>query len=116
VVTPVSPGPGRHTPPGVPHTKRADIHLRSTQAVTGYHVKTTDGLTGHVSDFMMDDQTWAIHELVVKTGHRLTGKDVQIPVSKVIRISYEDSSVIVNLTSAAVELSPAHHLTPVGAA
>lgn len=97
-----------------PH-KRADAHLRSTQAVDGYHLKTTDGLAGHISDFMMDDQSWAIHELVVKTGHRLSGKEVRIPVGKVIRISYEESTVFVNLTSADVEQRPAHHLTPAGA-
>jgi len=116
VVTPVSPFPGRPASTGGPATKRADAHLRSTQDVNGYHVKTTDGLAGHVSDFMMDDKSWAIHELVVKTGHRLSGKEVRIPVGKVARISYEESAVFVNLTSAVVEQSPAHHLTPVGTA
>jgi len=115
VVTPINPSTGKsasHVPP----VKRADAHLRSTLAVDGYHVKTADGLAGHVSDFMMDDKTWAIHELVVKTGHRLSGKEVRISVGKVARISYEDSTVYINLTSAALEQSPAHHLNPASAA
>ena len=36
-----------------------------------------------------------------------------MPVSKVERISYEESTVFVNLTKEAVEQSPAHHLAPV---
>ena len=54
--------------------ERADAHLRSTQAVNGYHLQATDGMLGHVCDFMMDDQSWAIGQLVIKTGHRLFGQ------------------------------------------
>lgn len=92
-----------------------DAHLRSTQAVNGYHIQATDGTIGHVCDFAMDDQTWAISQLVIKTGHRLSGKDVQIPTSAVSRISWDESAVFVNLTREAVERSPAHELAPVGA-
>ena len=70
--------------------KAADAHLRSTQAVNGYHIQASDGIIGHVCDFMMDDQSWAICQLVIKTGHRFSGKEVQIPTSQVDRISYED--------------------------
>jgi hypothetical protein len=98
------------------HPERADAHLRSTQAVNGYHLQASDGMIGHVCDFMMDDQSWAIGQLVIKTGHRLSGKEVLIPTKKVDRISYEESTVSVNLTSEAVEQSPAHHLAPVGPA
>ena len=68
-------------------------------------------LIGHVCDFMMDDESWAICQLVVKTGHRFTGKEVLIPMSKISRISYEESTVFVNLTMEAVEQSPAHDLS-----
>jgi hypothetical protein len=88
----------------------ADSHLQSTQAVNGYHLMASDGISGHICDFMMDPQNWAIGHLVVKTGHRFSGKEVEIPVSNVDRISYDESTVSINLTSAAVEKSPAHHL------
>jgi sporulation protein YlmC with PRC-barrel domain len=91
----------------------ADAHLRSTQAVKGYQVQASDGTIGHVCDFMMDEQSWAVVQLVIKTGHRLSGNEVQIPSSKVDRISYEESTVFVNLTSEAIAQSPAHHLAPV---
>lgn len=88
--------------------EHADAHLRSAEAVNGYHINASDGVIGHVCDFIMDDQSWAISQLVVKTGHRLTGKEVLIPVGKVDRISYEDSTVFVNLTRQAVEQGSAH--------
>ena len=93
--------------------KRADVHLRSTQSVKGYNIEATDGIIGHVADFMMDGQSWAIRSLVVKTGHRFSGNEVQIPVNKVDRISYEKSTVFVNLTKEAVEQSPPNHLIAV---
>ena len=114
--TPPKTLPGESTAANGSQPKRADAHLRSTQAVSGYHVQATDGIIGHVCDFMMDDKSWAIGQLVVKIGHRFTGNEVLIPVSKVDRISYDDSTVFVKLTKEAVEKSPAYHLAPLGAA
>jgi sporulation protein YlmC with PRC-barrel domain len=93
----------------------ADAHLRSTQAVNGYHIQASDGMIGHICDFMMDAQSWAIRQLVIKTGNRFSGKEVQIPTSLVDRISYDKSTVSVKLTSEAIEQSPAPHLAPAGA-
>jgi sporulation protein YlmC with PRC-barrel domain len=95
-----------------PKIENADAHLRSTQAVTGYHVQATDGIVGHVCDFMMDDKSWAIDQLAVKTGHRFTGKEVRIPMNQVERISYAESTVHVKLTREAIEKSPEHQLVP----
>lgn len=94
----------------------ADAHLRSTRAVSGYHIKASDGIIGHVCDFIMDDKSWAICQLVVKTGHRFTGKEVEIPADKIDRISYEESTVFVNLSMEAVEHSSAHEMTLVNVA
>jgi len=109
------PFPERAGPASGPPPERADAHLRSTQAVDGYHLQASDGIIGHVCDFMMDAQSWAISQLVIKTGHRFSGKEVQIPTRAVARISYPDSTVFVNLTQEAVEQSPAHQLAAVGA-
>ncbi len=92
--------------------KHADAHLRSTQAVSGYHVQATDGIIGHVCDFMIDDKSWALQQLVVKIGHRFAGKEVQIPTGKVDQISYEKSTVFLNLTKDAVEQSPVNFISP----
>jgi hypothetical protein len=98
-----------------PQAKSPEAHLRSTQAVNGYHLRTSDGEIGHVCDFMMDDQNWAIGQLVIKTGHRLSGREVQIPANKVDRVGYEESTIFVNLTTEAVEESPAHYMAAAGA-
>jgi hypothetical protein len=96
--------------------ERTDAHLRSTQAVGGYHLQASDGVIGHVCDFMMDAQSWAIRQLIVKTGHRFSGKEVQIPTRNVERISYPDSTVFVNLARQAIEQGPPRPLAPIGAA
>ena len=105
-----------HTEPPAatgPKSERADVHLRSTQAVNGYQLKTKDGvIVGQVCDFMMDGKSWAINQLVVKIGHRFTGKEVQIPMSQVEQISYQESTVLVKLTKEAVEKCPEHRLVP----
>ena len=108
--------PGEPATASSPQPERADAHLRSTQAVNGYQLQASDGMIGHVCDFMMDAQSWAIGQLVIKTGHRFSGKEVLIPTKAVDRISYEESTVFVNLTREAVEQSSAHELAPVGAA
>jgi len=105
---PPEPRPGKAAAPHTPQPQRADAHLRSAQSVTGYHLQASDGIVGHVCDFMMDTQSWAIAELIIKVGHRFSGKEVPIPVGKVDRISYDESTVFVNLTQEAVEQSSAH--------
>jgi hypothetical protein len=99
-----------------PQIALADAHLRSTTAVNGYHLRAGEATIGHVCDFIMDVRSWAICLLVAKTGHRLTGNEVEIPTNKVDRISYDDSTIHLNLTKEDVEQSPKHLATPVGAA
>ena len=43
--------------------KEWDPHLRSTIEVSGYHIQAADGGIGHVEDFIIDDETWAIRYL-----------------------------------------------------
>jgi hypothetical protein len=114
--TPARTVPSGSTPANGPQPKRADARLRSTQAVSGYHLQATDGIVGHVCDFLMDVKNWTIGQLVVKVGHRFTGNEVLIPAGNVDRVSYDDSTVFVKLTKEAVEQSPAYHPAPVNLA
>jgi len=90
----------------VPASEAVDAHLHSMQAVRGYHFQASDGASGHVTDFLMDDATWTVRQLVIKTGHRITGREVQVPTGKVDRISYKESTVFVNMLAEAVEQCP----------
>jgi hypothetical protein len=103
---PPEPLPNGSTAASSPQPEPADAHLRSTQAVTGYHLRACDGILGYVGGFLMDEQSWAIVQLVIKTGHRFSGAEVQVPTSNVERISWDESSVFVNLTGKGVEQSP----------
>ncbi|HWN95220.1 MAG TPA: PRC-barrel domain-containing protein [Methylomirabilota bacterium] len=104
---PAKPLLSESAPPDGPGPERADAHLRSTQALDNYHVRTGDVKRGHICDFMMDAQSWAIGQLVVKTGSRFSGEESLIPTKEVDRISYEESTVFVNAT---VDQSPPHDL------
>ena len=85
------------------HHHRDDKHLQSTEAVTNYHIQAVDGLIGHVSGFMVDAKSWAIHHLVAETGHWYSGKEILIAPRQIERISYEESKVYVTLTKAEIQ-------------
>jgi mannose-6-phosphate isomerase-like protein (cupin superfamily) len=51
--------------------EREDPRLRSSRAVTGYHIQATDGEIGHVEDFLVDEHFWAIRYMLVDTTNTL---------------------------------------------
>ena len=54
--------------------KAWDSHLRSSHDVSGYHIHAADGEIGHVEDFIIDDETWAIRYLIIDTRNWWPGK------------------------------------------
>jgi sporulation protein YlmC with PRC-barrel domain len=86
--------------------KAWDHHLRSTHAVTGYAIEATDGEIGHVEDFIMDDETWAIRYLVVATKNWWPGKKVLVSPQWIQRISWPESKVFVKLSREAIKQAP----------
>jgi len=91
--------------PGVRGMSR-DPHLRSTHHVRGYHVRAADGDVGVVSDFIIEDATWAIRYLVIDTQNWLGGRRVLISPQWIERVSWSTSSVLVSLLRDAIEQSP----------
>ncbi|MGA3051597.1 MAG: PRC-barrel domain-containing protein [Chitinispirillaceae bacterium] len=90
-----------------PDSKRSDDpHLRSTRHVTGYHIHATDGEIGHVEDFIVDDETWAIRFLIVDTGNWLPGKKVFIVPSWIKKVNWADSSIYLDHPRDKVKNSP----------
>ena len=51
---------------------------RNINSLIGYHMQATDGKIGKIEDFYLDDETWTIRYLVVKTGNWLSGRKVLI--------------------------------------
>jgi len=86
--------------------KSSDAHLRSANAVKHYKIHAHDGLIGHLSDLVVNDETWAIDDVIVHTGAWLSGKDVLISPTHVEGISWNDSKIIVDLDKEAILRAP----------
>ncbi len=89
--------------------KDFDLHLRSTHAVNGYHIQAQDGEIGHVEDFVIDDQTWAIRYLVVSTQNWWPGKKVLISPPWIDKVSWNDSKVFVSLSRSFIKKAPEYN-------
>ncbi len=83
-----------------------DRHLRSSQEVTGYNIEALDGEIGHVEDFVIDDESWAIRYLVVATRNWWPGRKVLVSPQWIERVSWSESKVCINLSREAIKASP----------
>ena len=86
--------------------KAWDPHLRSTHDVGGYHIHATDGEIGHVEDFIIDDETWAIRYVIVDTRNWWPGNKVLISSKWIERVSWNESKVFVDLSRETIKKSP----------
>ena len=75
-----------------------DIHLRSTDRITGYHIHASDGEIGHVKDFVIDDQLLQLLFFVVDTHNWIGGKKVLIPVNEIKKVDWSTFEVFLNIT------------------
>ena len=89
-----------------PGAKAWDRHLRSTHEVSGYHIAALDGDIGHVEDFILDDETWAIRYLIINTGNWWPGKKVLVSPLWIERVSWADLKVTINLSRQTIKESP----------
>lgn len=83
-----------------------DPHLRSTHEVTGYHIQASDGEIGHVEDFVIDDETWAIRYMIVNTRNWWPGNTVLVSPQWIDRVSWDESKVFVTLARESIQRSP----------
>jgi len=84
----------------------ADSHLRSTDAVMGYHMAAIDGEIGHVAGFLVDDEAWAIRYLEVATHNWWPGKKVLVSPAWIERVSWADSKVYAALSRDDIKTAP----------
>ena len=85
-----------------------DPHLRSVEAVTGYHIHASDGEIGHVEDFLLDDTDWSIHYLVVDTKNWWPGKKVLISPRSAGEIDWHSRLVNLKVDRQKVKDSPTY--------
>ena len=86
--------------------KAWDSSLRSTHDVNGHAIQASDGEIGHVDDFLIDDETWAIRYLVIDTKNGWSGKKVLISPEWIERVSWDERKVFVNLNLEIIKDAP----------
>jgi hypothetical protein len=85
---------------------KGDPHLRSAEAVTGFHVHATDGEIGHVEDLLVDDADWSIRYIKVDTKNLWPGSRVLISPRSVRSIDRPNRLVHLDVDRQKVEHSP----------
>ena len=85
-----------------------DPHLRSIEAVTGYHIHASDGEIGHVDDFLVEEADWSIQYLVVDTHNWWPGKTVLISTRSAKETDWTDNLFKLNVDRQRVKDSPAY--------
>ena len=85
-----------------------DPHLRSCNAVVGYHLHARDGEIGHVASMLIDEQSWAVRYLVVDTSNWWLGHKVLIAPGWIDVVSWYDATVSVSMTRQSVKDAPVY--------
>jgi sporulation protein YlmC with PRC-barrel domain len=82
-------------------------NLLSGAELMGYGLEAPDGEIGHVEDLLVDDESWAIADMVVDTRKWFPGgKRVLVPPTAVAEIDRPAKKVRVRLTREEVRNSP----------
>lgn len=114
---------GPYTIPPVPHISETELetasnrederdsHLRSMREVKNYYIHAIGGEIGHVSDFLVDDNTWVIRYIVADTGGWLPGKKILIAPLWIHKVCWEESKVYVDLPKEMIKNSPEYDLS-----
>jgi hypothetical protein len=88
-----------------------DEHLHSARAVTGLGIRANDGELGHVEDFLMDEQDWAIRYLIVDPRSWWPGPHVLVGIDWVRSVSWNDAVVEVDVSRDAIRNAPRYEPT-----
>jgi len=86
--------------------REEESHLHSCNTVAGYHIEAIDGDIGHVTDFLVDEETWAIRYLIVDTSNWWLGHQVLIAPEWIEEVRWADTTVAIKLTRQTVKDAP----------
>ena len=78
------------------------LHLRSTSHMLGYQVWATDGDFGILEGFVMDEASWHLGYLDVKSGDWLQNRSVLVPTRWIQSVSWADFRVNLHQTKAGI--------------
>ncbi|MCD5324844.1 MULTISPECIES: PRC-barrel domain-containing protein [Pontibacillus] len=90
--------------------EEADHHLRSMNEIkgdeAGYQLETADGNAGFIDDFIIEDESWKIRYVVVKTVEKLGGKRILISPDWMETVDWGKKSIPVNLDYKQIQDAP----------
>ena len=86
-----------------------DSHLRSCNAVMGYHIHARDGEIGHVQGYLVDDYLWSVRYLMVNTSNWwVGGHEVLVSPEWIQAVSWSESKVTIDLDRQAIKEAPSY--------
>jgi uncharacterized protein YrrD len=100
----LAPAAAPSTPP--PSNRAGNPHLRSVADVSCYSIQTLTEQFGHVADFLLDDEAWAIRYLVVDTRNWWPGKKVLLAPEWIAWVSWAEARVYIDLDLDTVKRAP----------
>lgn len=80
--------------------------LLNTKELYGHQLAASDGLIGHVKDFLFDDDTWVVRYVVADTGDWLPGRLVLLSPHSFGRWDQQEKTLHVSLDKRQIECSP----------
>lgn len=87
--------------------KKCSGSLRSARVVSCYRVYADHNVVGHLRDFLADKENWKIQSCVVDSGSRLNRKRLLISPTQIDRITWDASTMHLNVPQPIVMQSPA---------
>ncbi len=83
-----------------------DPHLRSCNTVVSFRILARDGEIGHVSGFLVDDETWTIRYLVIDTSNWWGSPMALVAPPWIEGVHWENQTVSVGLARDAIKDAP----------
>jgi sporulation protein YlmC with PRC-barrel domain len=83
-----------------------ETNLRSSAEVIGYGIEAIDGSIGKVADLVVDDETWAITDVLVDSRQWLPGKLLLISPEVIERIDWPEKKVHLRLARGDILRAP----------
>ncbi|MEO8622495.1 MAG: PRC-barrel domain-containing protein [bacterium] len=93
-------------PPTSVSEPAGDAHLRSADALRGYHIHGSDGVIGRVDDFILDNESWAVRFLVIDTSAWWFGKKVLVAPRWTDSFRWDDRTIHLDISRAVIKNSP----------
>jgi sporulation protein YlmC with PRC-barrel domain len=90
----------------IQNEKKWDPSLRSTLEIIGYNIQAADGEIGHISDFIIDDETWAIRYIIIATQNWWPGKKVILSPKWFENVNWSESKIFTKLSQEEIKQSP----------